>query len=157
LVPLVHERSYVNISHVTFIANLAGALVACTDRDEEIDRGRAENVMHAPSVTIVALARDPAHYEGQTVRLGGDVEARVGPRVFVIRGEGILWAATVVVFARGPDTFDTTPPGEGERVEVRGIVRQQLPPELAQELDRDRLARIGDGPYVVADSIRRAE
>jgi hypothetical protein len=139
---------------IATVASIA-AVAACEDSPPENGAEPPEQVLRAPGVTIVSLVNDPERYDGQTVRLEGEVESHVGRRLFVVRGRGVLWSAEIPVVARTRDVLGAIPPVDDDDVEVRGTANARLTPELAQELGREAADVIGDGPYVLAGSIRR--
>lgn len=135
-------------------AMVCGATVAaaCQDDVSPLGTDRTAPYLQAPPVTIAALVGDPERYDGQTVRLAGEIEDRPSAHVLLVRGEGLLWAADIPVVA-------VTSPGEVDDIEIRGTAYARLTPErrraLEREVDAIDLEVIGDGPYVVARSIQR--
>lgn len=144
-------------SHVFSIIAIV-AFASCPGCEDSPRTSRvvpAEDQLQAPGVTIVGLASTPERYAEQSVRIQGEVEGVVGRRLYVVRGEGTLWAARIPVVPRSRDALGALPPQHGDEVEVRGVAKTHLSEELARELGPVATAQIGDGPYVIAGSIRR--
>jgi hypothetical protein len=93
--------------------------------------------------------------------LVGEVDDVLDPRAFVLEDHGLLWAPEIPVVARAPIAFAGKPIADGDNVQVIGMVYARITPELARELRTtlapDRAAAIGDGPVVIARSVRRSE
>lgn len=138
---------------VAVVVEVVGvAWVAGCEDDRPVVRAQPEERLKAPGVTVAELADDPGRYDGQTVRIEGEVDARPGERVLLVRGEGLLWAPSIAVVAPGAAESES----EG-LVAIRGRAYARLTAErrraLEHELGPAQVSLIGDGPYVVARSI----
>jgi hypothetical protein len=83
----------------------------------------------------------------------------VDPRTFIVEDRGLLWAPKIAVVLRTTGSRDRMQIAEDQDVVVTGLVRSRITPdlrrELAAELTPEALAALGDGPVLIARSIRR--
>jgi hypothetical protein len=127
---------------------------ACEDaREPSRTEEKPEAVIRAPSISIARLVKDPLAYDGHTVRLEGEVDARLGPDLIIVRGHGLLWAPTIPVVVTRASM--PRPLLDDDAVAVRGVARAGMTSEDARQLGAATRHRIGDSPYVVAAEIER--
>jgi hypothetical protein len=134
-------------------------LLGCREPPDAPER-QTEHVLRAPAVRIRQIVAAPAMYEGQSVRLDARVGRVIGPRAFVVEQGTRFTGGEIAVVASEPVRPMGVPPVAGERIVVVGVVRSgagaaRAMTELEPPLDPRVIAQLGDGPVVIARSVRR--
>jgi hypothetical protein len=95
--------------------------------------------IRAAPVSVDRLVHAPRSYEGQTVRVTGDVARVLDDHAFLLRGDSSSSAPTVAIVGPTPGLW---------HVDVTGIAHAEVPAPLGH--------RIGSGPVVIASRIEPA-
>lgn len=150
---------------VVCLALVTSLLSACDDDRQAAEMGpieraeRFESVMHAPRVSFGDVLGEPSRYEGQTVRIDGDVSRMLNPRAILLETTGVIGKQTILVLTREP----ANPMGwmlqSGQQAVAVGIVRTKdvasIERELGRQLEPEVERMLGDGPVIIASSIGR--
>jgi hypothetical protein len=144
-------------SAVVLAIACAAASCACDETPPPEGAAPGEQEIRAPTATVAELVGDPSAYDGQTVRVTGEVTKVLDSRAFLLRDFGLLWAPKIaVVAATRPESAARF--REHNRVLVIGTVHARVTPELVQELGNGptaaSISEIGSGPVLIARSIQ---
>jgi len=145
------------IRSAVVLAIACAAVVCACDETPPPERIAPEAEIRAPTATVAKLVGDPAEYDGQTVRVTGEVTKVLDARTFLLRDSGLLWAPKIPVVA-AIRKGRAAPFQEHNRVLAIGIVHAHVTPELIQELGGEltaaSISAIGSGPVLIARSIQ---
>ncbi len=146
---------------VVLALSCAVAAGACDDDAIPMSRQQAQGevFLGPPPLTVARVVHDRARLDGQTVRVVGTVRDVISPRAFVLADHGLLWAPTVPVIGRSAASFGGELLANGAEVQVIGIVRAEVTPQLVREVGPDVapdvMVAVGRGPLIVAREVRR--
>src|SRR3954471_19655838 len=108
------------MDRVGLALSLGIAIGAC-DAEPGDEPPTTGDQLRAPPVTVARVASSPGAYEGQTLRIVGEVHDVIDTHVVSLRGRGLLWAPKVYAISRTPLLVDGHPASRDEPVRVIGI------------------------------------
>lgn len=155
--PVTMQPRLAAIRSAAFLAIACAAAFCACDETPPPEGAAPGEEIRAPTATVAELVGHPAEYDGQTVRVTGEVTKVIDARTFLLRDFGLLWAPKIAVVV-ATRTGRVAPFREHNRVRVIGILHARMTPELVHalggELTAVSISEIGSGPVLIARSIQ---